>query len=187
MLTRRRKTWDTRSQRHSSLDGNGRRMNWMPYMNEDFEDWSRGRTKWLSGWVGRTIKKRWAPRNSWKENSGHHLSNHYFLCALGQKYQGMSFSNRGNWFLGSDVLKRYCSNRRSEKASTDTKGTLSWTDHVVGSKKTVTTTQDSILLQTWVKSLLGPNSFSVKWEEYCSPHRGVVRIKSLMSRKALWG
>lgn len=135
MLTRGRKTWDARSQRHSSLDGNGWRMNWMPYMNEDFEDWSHRRTKWLSGWVGRTIKKRWAPRNSWKENSGHHLSKHYFLCALGQKYQGMSFSNRGNWFLGSDILKCYCSNRRSEKASTDTKGTLSWTDYVVGSKK----------------------------------------------------
>lgn len=114
-------------------------------------------------------------------------SNHYFLCALGQKYQGMFFSNRGNWFLGVTYWSVIVPIEGQRKHLRTGKARFHEQITSLEVKKTVTTTQDSILLQTRVKSLLGPNSLSVKWEEYYLPHRGVVRIQSLMSRKALWG
>lgn len=51
-------------------------------------------------WMGRKNDQEEAGSQKFVERKQWPLSNHYFLCALGQKYQGMFFSNRGNWFLG---------------------------------------------------------------------------------------
>lgn len=74
-----RNKWDLRltpcSHRHSFFDWDGWQMNCMAFMNENFEDGhvEPQRTKWLSRWVGRAVKKRKASRSMWKENICNHL------------------------------------------------------------------------------------------------------------------